>query len=116
MTKEQYAADIRNWLADLAIGAKANAQTMLCADCKEEDAYRYTASTYDHSCVIKDDIITVAIHRIEEVTKVAGFELQHRKLEKGDYFYNCFVSEDYFMFNGVKFVDYTIKEKINERK
>lgn len=119
MTQEQYAADIRNWLAGLAIGAKANTRIVRCADCNEEVAYSYSVSTYDQSSMIRDGMITVAVHRIKLVAKVAGFELHHRKLEKGDYYYDSFVSEDYFIFNGVKFADYTLRNprrKTNERK
>lgn len=107
LQQQMIAANIRNWLADLAIGAKAMNTTILCAPCDDANAYKYEAHTYD--TVLRDGIVTMYIHNIKVVADVAELDLQHRKFKKDDFYYDSFVSEDFFVFNGVKFSGLNIR-------
>ena len=109
MRNEMYAADIRNWLMDMATGAKAMARTMKCADAENGYEWRVEAHSYDRDNTVIDGVITVYIHKIENVAKGAGFELQHRDFVEGDYHYPGFIGEDFIMFNGVKFSDMILR-------
>ena len=100
-TNEMIAANVRNWLQDLAIGAKAVNTKMMCGVAKEGEEWKVEASTYEDS--MRDGIITVHIHNIERVAEVAEFDLQHRDFTPVDYYYTSFIGEDFFIFNGVKF-------------
>lgn len=103
LTEQMEAAAIRNWLADLAIGAKAMAKSV------------DTSSTYEN--VVIDGVITVHVHRIVELAKKAELEVYHRDLEYGDFYFAHFISEDFVMFNGVKFCDMTLRpETLKKRK
>lgn len=110
LQEQMIAANIRNWLADLAIGAKASATKVRFASCEESEAFRYEAGTYDD--FIRDDISTVFVHNLKKLADAADLEIQHRKLKKGDYYYNSFVSEDFLVFNGVKFSDMTLRKGV----
>lgn len=110
LQEQMIAANIRNWLADLAIGAKASATKVRFAPCEESEAFKYEASAYED--FIRDNIPTVFVHNLKKLAEAADLEIQHRKLKKGDYYYDSFVSEDFFVFNGVKFSDMTLKKEI----
>lgn len=69
MTQEQYAADVRNWLADLAIGAKAMMRSVRYKDGTSE--FKSCAICYDHSNIACDGI---AIHRLREMCEAANIE------------------------------------------
>lgn len=101
VTNEMIAANVRNWLQDLAIGAKAVNTKMMCGVAKEGEEWKVEASTYEDS--MRDGIITVHIHNIERVAEAAEFDLQHRDFTPVDYYYTSFIGEDFFIFNGVKF-------------
>ena len=100
-TQEMIAANVRNWLQDLAIGAKAVNTKMMCGVAKEGEEWKVEASTYEDS--MRDGIITVHVHNIKQVAKAAEFDLQHRDFTPVDYYYTSFIGEDFFIFNGVKF-------------
>ena len=116
LQEQMIVANIRNWLTDLAIGAKASATKVRFASCEESEAFKYEAGTYED--FIRDNVPTVLVHNLKELAEAADLEIQHRKLKKGDYYYGSFVSEDFFVFNDVKFSDMTLKNGVwkNERK
>lgn len=103
VTNEMISANVRNWLQDLAIGAKAVNTKMMCGVAKEGEEWKVEASTYEDS--MRDGIITVHIHNIERVAEAAEFDLQHRDFTPVDEYYSPFTGEDFFIFNGVKFSD-----------
>lgn len=114
LQQQMIAANVRNWLMDLATGAKAMSTTMLCAPCEKGEEWRYEASTY--SDIIVDGLPTVHVHNIKLVAEAAELELQHRTFKKGDYYYRSFEGEDFVVFNGVRFSDMALKEKKNDGK
>lgn len=103
LQEQMIAANIRNWLTDLAVGAKAMNITVRCAPSSDDTAWRVEAKTWDNPTV--DGIITVYIHNITVVAEAADFELNHRKFKKKDFYYGSFEGEDFFIFNGVKFAN-----------
>lgn len=99
MTQEQYAADIRNWLADLAIGAKAMMRSVRYEDGKSE--YTHSARTYNHDEVEKNGI---AIHDLCNVCCVAHIE--YTFVPVGGYPKEHKIAGHWtFEFNGVRFFD-----------
>lgn len=110
LQEQMIAANIRNWLADLAIGAKASATKVRFAPCEELEAFKYEAGTYEDG--IRDNVPTVLVHNLKKLAEATDLEIQHRKLKKGDYYYGSFVSEDFFVFNGVKFSDMTLRKGV----
>lgn len=103
VTNEMISANVRNWLQDLAIGAKAMNKEMLCGVAEPDREWQVKASTYDD--VMHDGIITVHIHNIKCVAEAAELDLQHRDFTPVDEYYAPFTGEDFFIFNGVKFSD-----------
>lgn len=102
-TNEMISANVRNWLQDLAIGAKAVNTKMMCGVAEEGYEWRFQAETYEN--VFHDGIITVHVHNIGRVAEAAEFDLQHRDFTPADDYYCSFTGEDFFIFNGVKFSD-----------
>ncbi len=103
VTNEMISANVRNWLQDLAIGAKAMNKEMMCGVAERDREWKVKASTYDD--VMHDGIITVHIHNIKCVAEATELDLQHRDFTPVDDYYTSFTGEDFFIFNGVKFSD-----------
>ena len=103
VTNEMISANVRNWLQDLAIGAKAMNKEIMCGVAENGEEWKVKASTYDD--VMHDGIITVHIHNIKCVAEAAELDLQHRDFTPVDEYYSPFTGEDFFIFNGVKFSD-----------
>jgi hypothetical protein len=103
VTNEMISANVRNWLQDLAIGAKAMNKEIMCGVAESGEEWKIKASTY--ADVMHDGIITVHIHNIERVAEAAELDLQHRDFTPVDEYYAPFTGEDFFIFNGVKFSD-----------
>lgn len=111
MIDERFAADVRNWFADLAVGVKAMCRTIYWGDNLWERGRTFNDP-------VRDNIATVSVHDLKEIAERAGFDVQHRDLVLGDFYYAVFRSEDFIMFNGVKFVDYenTLTEEEREAR
>lgn len=109
LQEQMIAANVRNWLTDLAIGAKATATSVRFAVCKEEDAYAHEASVYDDG--IRDGIPTVHVHRLKELAKVAELDVQYKRFTKDDYYYKSFNGEYFVIFNGVRFSDMRLRKE-----
>lgn len=103
VTNEMIAANVRNWLQDLAIGAKAVNTKMMCGVEEEGREWRVEAEAYDRADIVHDGIITVYVHNIKQVAKGAELDLQHRDFTPIDDYYRSFTGEDFFIFNDVKF-------------
>lgn len=114
LQEQMIAANVRNWLADLAIGAKAMNTTILCAPCEEYEAFKYETSTYED--VIRDDVITVFIHNVKAVAKAADLELHYRTFKEGDYYFKSFTGEYFVLFNDVKFSDMTMRREVEDER
>lgn len=100
MTKEQYAADIRNWLAELAIGAKAMMRSVRYEDGSPE--IRHRAQCYEQKETERHGI---AIHNLREMCKVADIEYTFVPVNGYPECHNI-VGHWVCEFNGVKF--YTV--------
>jgi len=100
---EMISANVRNWLQDLAIGAKAMSTKMMCGIAEEGYEWRVEAETYED--VMHDGIVTVHVHNIGQIADAAELDLQHRDFTPVDEYYCSFTGEDFFIFNGVKFSD-----------
>ena len=109
LQQQMIAANVRNWLVDLATGAKAMGVSILCAPCEKDEEWRYEAGTY--SDIIVDGLPTVHVHNIKLVAEAAELELQHRTFKKGDYYYRSFAGEDFVVFNGVRFSDMILRKE-----
>lgn len=115
MMNEMISANIRNWLQNLAIGAKAQNKRMVCGAVEHEcDLWKVTAQVYED--VMHDGIITVHLHNIKLVAEAAELDIMHRDFTPIDDYYFSFTGEDFFIFNGVKFSglilgDFTDDEK-----
>lgn len=120
MTKEQYSADVRNWLAELAVGAKAMMRSVRYEDGTFE--FKHSANCYDQHTVMRDGI---SIHRLREMCEAANIE--YTFIPVGGYPKEHKVAGHWACeFNGVRF--YTLvyeydpeykkwkKEHENERK
>ena len=103
VTQDMISANVRNWLQDLAIGAKAMNKEVMCGVAENGEEWKVKASTYND--VMHDGIITVHIHNIKCVAEAAELDLQHRDFTPVDDYYVSFTGEDFFIFNGVKFSD-----------
>lgn len=99
MVNEKYAADIRNWFEDLAIGAMATARRVRYGDDNWQETH-----VYDDG--IRDGSPTVMIHNLKRLAECAGFEVQYRDFSVEDYYYPSFSGENFVMFKGVKFTDF----------
>lgn len=97
---EMFAVDVGKWFADLAVGAKAQTRALVWGERSWQ-----RATTYDNP--VRDAISTVYIHHLKDLAEQAGFDVQHRDFVLGDYYYLCFRGEDFVIFNGVKFADFT---------
>ena len=97
MTKEQYAADIRNWLAELAIGAKAMMRKVRYEDGTSE--FKHHAVCFDHSNVECDGI---PIHHLREMCEAV--DIEYTFIPVGGYSEEHKVAGHWVCeFNGVKF-------------
>ena len=116
---EMISANIRNWLADIAIGAKAMKIHMQYKPCIPGDEWRVSSH-----CYAADDVTEsgIAIFNLRELCEAANLDVVFvpvKELNKGTnckYSYNvagAYVCE----FNGVRFFDLVLKEdKRRERK
>ena len=103
LTNEMIAGNVRNWLRDLAIGAKAMNTKMMCGVAEDGYEWRVEARTYDNAMV--DGLITVHVHKVKAIAEGANIDLQHRDFTPVDDYYTSFTGEDFIIFNGVKFSD-----------
>lgn len=117
LQQQMIAANIRNWLSDLAIGAKAMHTKILCAPCDKLHEYKYEAYCFDYNDCFVDGILTVYVHKINVLAEAAELDIQHRDFVLGDKYYRSFSGEDFIVFNDVKFSSLIDrKEKLDEGK
>lgn len=107
MTNEMYAANVKNWLTDLATGAKAAQRRVQFADAKKGWEFKVTSSCFD---MMKDG---VAIHNLTKLAEAIGepvyfcpFSEREASLKEN------YAGYDYFNMFGVRFYDYRRKEEV----
>lgn len=111
MTKEMYGAEVKNWLMDLATGAKAAQREVQFDEAPDRfSEYVVTASSYDN---FKDG---VAVHNLKRLAESIGEPVKFTYFKKGDYLYKTYDGYYYIDMFGVRFYDYANKEKTHERK
>ena len=100
MTKEMYAAQVKNWLMDLATGAKAAQKAMQFANEEKDREWRVTASCYDR---LEDG---VAIHNLKNLADAIEVPVMFEVFKPGDYSYGKYPGYNYIELFGVRFYDY----------
>lgn len=100
MTKEMYAANVKNWLMDIAIGVKAMQNQVKYADGPD---YKTAARCYD---MFEDG---VAIHGIKSLAKALDIEIKFEKCDKYDH---NIIGHFYFDMFGVRFYDLAHRNEV----
>lgn len=106
MTKEMYAANVRNWLMDLATGAKAAQKAMQFANEEKNREWRVTASCYDR---LEDG---VAIHNLKNLADAIEVPVMFEPFKPGEYLYENtrYLGYNYIELFGVRFYDFAEPE------
>lgn len=107
MTKEMYAANVKNWLMDLATGAKAARKAMQFADEKPECTWKVTARCFDQ---LEDG---VSIHNLKAMATAIDEPVHFSEFAPDEYLYGKYPGYWYFEMFGVKFYDFVGKEEIS---
>ena len=103
-----YAANVKNWLMDLATGAKAAQRIVQFADAEYDSSdWRVQAR-----CFCRDDIARygIAIHNLKDMAKSIDVSVNFRTFEPDDYLYEKYPGYYYIDMFGVRFYDYADKE------
>lgn len=106
MTKEMYAANVKNWLMDIATGVKASRKNMQFADSKSDEAWRVTAlcyQTFDGG---------VGIHHLKQIAEVLDVPVEFALFAKDSYLYGKYAGYWYIEMFGVKFYDFAYEEEL----
>ena len=111
LQEQMIAANIRNWLTDLAIGAKAMSKIMQCGVSDEKSAWKYETKCWQQDDVVVDGVLTVYVFNVKELARAAELDVQHRQFIEGDTYYGSFEGEDFVVFNGVKFSEMMIRKE-----
>ena len=100
MTNEMYAANVKNWLMDLATGAKAAQRMIQFADAKIGDECQVTTRCFD---MMEKG---VAVHRLKDLAEVIGESVNFGTFEEDSYFFGKYEGYYYIDMFGVRFYDY----------
>ena len=107
MTKEMYAADVKNWLMDLATGAQASQRKIqFASESNKNRNWRVTSSCYNSR---KE----VAIHNLKNLAEAIDIPVKFRWFAKGEYLYGEYDGYYYFEMFGVRFYDLANIEEEN---
>ena len=107
--EEMIAANVMNWLSDLAVGARAAEKAMQFAPCDEGDEWRVTSTCYDR---YEDGI---AIHNLEALAKTIGVPISYKYFPEEEE--HTIAGHKYFKLFGVTFYDIILREDMkHERK
>lgn len=99
MTKEMYAAEVKNWLMDLATGVKAARKSVQFAPAERGYEWKVTASCYEQ---FADGC---AIHDLEKVARALDIPLKFYKFKKGEFFNDRYPGYWYIDLFEVRFYD-----------
>lgn len=116
---EMISANIRNWLADIATGAKAMKIHMQYKPCILGDEWRVSSH-----CYAADDVTEsgIAVYNLRELCEAANLDVTFVTVKKLNKNKKCIYSDNVAgayvcEFNGVRFFDLVLKEdKRHERK
>ena len=109
MMDELYAAQAKNWLMDLATGAKAAQKSIQFAP-STDDKYMFdvTASAYNNFEQ------GVAIHRLKDLAKALQIQTKFKEFNDRDHYSSEYIGRIYFEMFGVIFYDLVHRgEEIN---
>lgn len=99
MTKEMYAANVKNWLMDLATGVKAARKSVQFAPAERDAKWKVTASwyyQYEDGC---------AIHDLKSLAEAIDIPPQFHKFEEGEFNSDEYVGYWYIDLFEVRFYD-----------
>ena len=109
MTKEMYAANVKNWLMDLATGAKAMQKVMQFAPAEKGLEWKVTTSCYDQ---FEDGI---PVHNLKNLAEVIDVSIKYNAFTSDQYLYGKYPGYYYIELFGTRFYDLTEEEE-DERK
>ena len=101
VTNEMIKQNVFDWLDVLIAGVKAMNSSIQCGT----DGWRSEASVYGGDNFSVDGMLTIHIHRIENVAKAVEIDLQHQDFTPANEYYAYFTGEYFFIYNDVKFSD-----------
>lgn len=111
MTKEMYAANVKNWLMKVAEGAKAAHTSIQFADAESKDSlWKVEAKCYD---TFNNG---VAIHRLRELAESINEPIKFEAFKEGDYFHGTYNGYYYIEMFGVRFYDFGDRVSTDEGK
>lgn len=102
--EEMIAANVMNWLSDLAVGVRAAEKAMQFATCDEGEEWRVTSTCYDR---YEDGI---AIHNLEALAKTIGVPISYEYFPEEEK--PAIAGRKYFKLFGVTFYDIFLREKV----
>lgn len=105
--KEMYAAKVKNWLMDLATGAKAAQKKMQFAPAELGSEWRVTTSCYNQ---MEDG---VAVHDIKHLAEVIDVPVKFGTFTEDEYHNDRYVGYYYIELFGVRFWDYVFNGEEN---
>lgn len=105
MTKEMYAAQVKNWLMDLATGAKAAKKAVQFASDDENMSWRVTATCYDK---YEEG---VAVHKLKALAEAIEVPVMFEAFKPEHYCYGKYAGFNYIELFGVRFYDYADYEE-----
>jgi len=101
MTREQYVKDVKNWLMELAIGARAAMRSVQFAPEETSDTrWKVTADSYNK--LEKG----VGVHKIKDVAEVIGEPIKFKEFDPDDYLYGKYDGYWCLELYGVEFYDF----------
>ena len=109
MTKEMYAANVKNWLMDLATGVKAARKSVQFAPAERDAEWKVTASCYEQ---FEDGC---SVHDLKGLAEAIGITPKFEKFSKDSFYYPKYAGYWYIELFGVKFFDLS-EEDEDERK
>lgn len=99
MTKEMYAAQVKNWLMDLATGVKASRKKVQFAPAERDAEWEVTATCYDE---FEDGC---GIHKLKELAEALDIQPKFYKFKKGEFFNDMYPGYWYIELFEVRFYD-----------
>ena len=103
---EYYVANVKNWLMDIATGAKAMKEPVQFAPCEDNKKWKVTASCYNRY----DN--GIAIHGLKQLAESIDVRVNFVRFGEDTLYRGDSVGYCYFEMFGVKFYDLISKENI----
>ena len=100
MTKEMYAANVKNWLMDLATGVKAAQKSMQFADAYPDREWEVTSKCY------YDFERGIGVHNIKDIAELINEPVKFGTFDEKEYLYTKYEGYWYIDLFGVRFYDF----------